>query len=99
MDEIWKEFSQTLNYKNDEPQIVRVLQQINVHDTPKNPKKSSKAKKITGISHDEKDIEITLAFASFEIVLNIKKIPPLDIFYIPQHKVVVKRGRKKRKLD
>ena len=36
---------------------------------------------------------------SFEIMLKIEEIPPLDVFYSPQHKVVVSRQRKKRKLD
>jgi len=36
---------------------------------------------------------------SSEIVLKIEDIPPLDIFYSPQHKVVVRRQRKRRKLD
>jgi len=36
---------------------------------------------------------------SFEIVLRIDEIPPLDIFDGPQHNVVVGRQRKKRKLD
>lgn len=34
-----------------------------------------------------------------EIILRIEEIPPLDVFYSPQHKPVVKRQRKKRKLD
>lgn len=37
--------------------------------------------------------------SSSEIVLKIEEIPPLDVFYSPQHKVVVKRQRKKRKID
>lgn len=36
---------------------------------------------------------------SFQLVLNIEEIPPLDIFYNPQHKAVVRRQRKKRKLE
>ena len=36
---------------------------------------------------------------SSELVLNIEEIPPLDIFYSPQHKAVVRRQRKKRKLE
>lgn len=36
---------------------------------------------------------------TFEIVLRIEEIPPLDVFYIPQHKVVIRRQRKKIKLD
>jgi hypothetical protein len=33
-----------------------------------------------------------------EIILRIEEIPPLDVFYSPQHKAMVKRQRKKRKI-
>ena len=36
---------------------------------------------------------------SSEILLNVEEIPPLDIFYSPQHKAVIRRQRKKRKLE
>jgi len=36
---------------------------------------------------------------SGEITLNIEEIPPLDVFYRPKHRAVLKRQRKKRKLD
>ena len=36
---------------------------------------------------------------SSEIVLNVEDIPPLDVFYSPKYKAVVKRQRKKRKLE
>ena len=36
---------------------------------------------------------------SSEIVLRIEEIPPLDVFYSPQHKVVIRRQWKKRKLE
>jgi len=36
---------------------------------------------------------------SSEIMLKIEEIPPLDVFYSPQHKAVVRRKRKERKLD
>ena len=36
---------------------------------------------------------------SSEILLNVEEIPPLDVFYSPQHKAVVRRQRKKRKLE
>lgn len=32
-----------------------------------------------------------------QIILQIEKIPPLDVFYNPRHKVVVKRQRKRRR--
>jgi len=34
-----------------------------------------------------------------EIVLRIEEIPPLDVFYSPQHETIVKRQRKERKLE
>ena len=34
-----------------------------------------------------------------ELLLNVEEIPPLDVFYSPQHKEVVRRQRKKRKLE
>lgn len=36
---------------------------------------------------------------SSKIVLRIEEIHPLDVFYSPQHKVVIRRQRNKRKLD
>lgn len=34
-------------------------------------------------------------FLSSEIVLKVEEIPPLDVFYSPQHKAVVRRQSKK----
>lgn len=36
---------------------------------------------------------------SSELMLKIEEIPPLDIFYSPQHKAIVRRQRNKRKLE
>ena len=36
---------------------------------------------------------------SSEIMLKIEEIAPLDVFYSPQHKAVVRRQRKKWKLE
>ena len=36
---------------------------------------------------------------SSEIVLNVEDITPLDVFYSPKYKAVVKRQRKKRKIE
>ena len=51
---------------------------------------------IGGIITETEHIPIT---PSSEIVLNIKDIPPLDVFYSPQYKAVVRKQRKKRKLE
>jgi len=47
----------------------------------------------------QKDIEIILENPSDEIVLYVEEIPPLDVFYSPKHRAIVKTQRKKRKLD
>lgn len=36
---------------------------------------------------------------SSKLMLKIEEIPPLDVFYSPRHKAVVRRKRKKRKLE
>lgn len=36
--------------------------------------------------------------SSSELLLNVEEIPPSDVFYSRQHKAVVRRQRKKRKL-
>lgn len=45
------------------------------------------------------ETEHILVASSSEIRLRIEEIPPLDIFYSPQHKAIVRRQRKKRKLN
>lgn len=45
------------------------------------------------------DIEIIPENPSEEIVLKVEEIPPLDVFYSPKHRAVVKRHRKKRNID
>ena len=46
-----------------------------------------------------KDAEIIPKDPSDQIVLQIEDIPPLDVFYSPKHRAVVKRKRKRRRLD
>ena len=42
-----------------------------------------------------KDVEIIPKDPSEQIILQVEDIPPLDVFYSPRHKAVVKRQRKK----
>lgn len=46
-----------------------------------------------------KEIEIIFENPTDEIVLHIEEILPLDVFYNPKHRAVVKRQRKKWKID
>ena len=47
----------------------------------------------------EQDVEIIPEHPTGQIVLKIEEIPPLDVFYSPKHKAVVRRQRKGRKMD
>lgn len=44
-------------------------------------------------------MEIIPKDTSNQIVLQIEDIPPLDVFYSPKHRTVVKIQRKRRRLD
>jgi len=46
-----------------------------------------------------KYVEIIPKDPSYEIVLHIEEISPLDVFYSPKHRAIVKRQRKKRRID
>lgn len=43
--------------------------------------------------------EIICTLPTLEIVLKVTEIPPLDVFYSPLHKDVVRRQRKRRRVD
>ena len=45
------------------------------------------------------DIEIISKDPSDQIILQVEDIPPLDVFYSPKHRAVVKRQRKRRRID
>ena len=44
-------------------------------------------------------MEIIPEHPTKEIVLKVEEIPPLDIFYSPKHRVVVKKQRKRKRTD
>src|SRR5690606_703919 len=45
------------------------------------------------------DVEVINKDPSDQIVLQVEEIPPLDIFYSPKHRAVIKRSKKRRRLD
>lgn len=51
-----------------------------------------------GLPHTT-DIEIIPKDPSDQIILQVEDIPPLDVFYSPKHRAVVKRQRKRRRID
>ena len=48
---------------------------------------------------NSKDVEVIPTGPSNQIVLQVEDIPPLDVFYSPRHKAVVKRQRKRQRTD
>ena len=54
---------------------------------------------VTGITRNVSEMEHIPITLSSELMLKTEEIPPLDVFYIPQHKAMVRRQRKKRKLE
>ena len=44
----------------------------------------------------DQDMEIIPENPTEEIVLKVEEIPPLDIFYSPKHRAVVRKQRKRR---
>ena len=63
-------------------------------ETPKHPEEYSEIALTTS-----EDIEVIPIFPSSEIVLKEEEITPLDIFYSPKHRAIMKRQRKKRKIN
>jgi len=72
-------------------------------DTPKSSsvqdKTSSQA--LSGTSGPPKttDVEIIPKGPSDQVTLQVEDIPPLNVFYSPKHRAVVKRSRKRQRLD
>lgn len=47
---------------------------------------------------NEPEVELIPITPTYETILRIEEVPPLDVLYSPQNNVVVRRKRKKRKL-
>ena len=66
---------------------------------PRTPQHKETQENIVEKIVSTQEVEHIPATPTSEIVLRIEEIPPLDVFYSQTHKVVIKRQRKKRKLD
>lgn len=82
-------------------QISTSSQQVDVQGTIKNVEADTRPEEVSDRSsiHIQKYVEVILAFLTSEVTLNVEENCPLDIFYNSQHTMVVKRGRKKIKLE
>ena len=86
LDKEWETFNELINLEG---------------QAPKTPVSNTQVAQevVTTLASDVSETEHILIAPSSELLLNIEEIPPLDIFYSPQHKTVVRRQRKKRKLE
>lgn len=91
----WEQFDQQIKGQSDTQNVITSISPLRhqpmIHD-PVIEEPSSKDLTL-------KEIKIIPKYSSSEIALSIEEIPPLDVFYSPKHRVVVKRKRKKRKID
>lgn len=94
MDKVWKQFSKIVNTTSQEAQTINPIEILKNVEVTKNILltigSSNKA------VHTD-DLEFILVDPTFEVVLNIEEIPPLDVFYIPKHKVVMTRKNKRKR--
>ena len=86
LDKEWESFNELINLEG---------------KTQKTPVRNTQVSEeiIPTIVSNISEAEHAPIISSSELVLNIEEIPPLDIFYSPQHKAVVRRQRKKIKLE
>lgn len=91
----WEQFDLQIKGKIDTQTIItpksRLRQQPIVH--------YPMVEKASNNDSTMKEVEIIPKNHSLEIILSIEEISPLDVFYSPKHRVVVKRQRKKKKID
>lgn len=86
LEEEWDNFNKRLNTEEQMPEF----------QTPQQKTTKEITIEETINTQEVEHIHVT---PTYEIVLRIEELPPLDVFYSPQHKFVVKRQRKKRNLD
>ena len=86
LDKEWKTFNDLINIEGQNAQ------------TPVSNVQTTKDI-VTGVTTNVSEMEHIPITPSSELMLKIEEIPPLDVFYSPQHKEVVRRQRKKRKLE
>lgn len=97
LEEIWEQCSQAL--KGNKPEVSKTPSQEKVLDISEMFEKTLITTRTIDQSLEVEDIEIIPPFPTLEVVLRVEEIPPLDIFYSPQHKAMVKRQRNKRNTD
>ena len=95
MEQEWDDFNkkiQDTTKKTDVQETIRYL-------TPHQTQKVSEFEKMDEQGTSSQNAEIIPTFPTSEIILKVTKIPPLDVFYNPLYKVVVRRQRKIRRVE
>ena len=88
LDKEWEKFNKKL-------QTCTNLDEKSKFQTPKQTQQKVNLETTEQGAINTQDIEVIPDFPTSEIVLKIEEIPPLDIFYIPTDKAMVKSQIKK----
>ena len=89
----WQQFDSIIN----NPEGSKEAQAARVADMQENVLKQIPGE--TSGLPSSKGKEIIPKDPSDQVILQIEEIPPLDVFYSPKHKAVVKRQRKRKRTD
>jgi len=107
MEKVWEQYDQILKQPKQGEQENVILggetssQQQTLQSNPSSQQNTMPKQSIsenTPVS-TQLEVEIVPMNPTSNLFLNIEEINPNDIFYIPMHKFVVNRGKKKRKID
>lgn len=95
MEQEWDQFNKKLQHT---PKTTNVQETTEYH-TSHQTQKISKSEPMSEQGTSLQNIEIIPTFLTSEIILKVTEIPPLDVFYSTLHKVVVRRQRKRRRVE
>jgi len=90
----WQQFDSIIS-NLESSREVDTFKATDTHDTTS---KEVPSEETNGL-HLTTDLEIIPKDPSDQIMLQVEDIPPLDVFYSPKHRAVVKRQRKRRRID
>lgn len=90
LEQEWDKFNKNLHRDTN-------IEQTSELQTPKQTQHKENPGKAKEGATGTQDIEIIPTIPTSEIILRIEEMPPLDIFYCPTHKVVVRRQKEEKK--
>lgn len=94
MQQEWDSFNKKLQDTTKKTDVQETIRYLTPHQT----QKVSEFEKMDEQGTSSQNAEIIPTFLTSDIILKVTEIHPLDVFYSPLHKVVVRRQRKRRRV-